>query len=158
MNWRFSVLIIFLAFAFLNATSSVAVDGGGIGKNPGQWTTFATGGKCHINVHHIKGQESRVSDNFDNGPFNRVRKVKFTFLGISHQEDYKRVKITVMADKDMAIDRSRSDAVGDGDTANIASRTDDDKDNYMGRLDFPGGADEFFKRNPNFIVEMELLD
>ena len=110
-----------------------------------------------MRLYFDPAQESRVSDNFD--IFDRDRRAKVTFLGVK-QEDLKLIKATIMSDKPGRPDRPRSGEFGNNDIITISKRSPDNEENgnYVAGLSFPGDRIEFFKRNPNPILLIKLID
>lgn len=112
------------------------------------------GGVYKLRLYFDPGQESRVSDNFDNFD---SQKTFHAFLVNVRPEDLSRVKLTIMADKPGRRDRPRSNAFGHGENVAISRKAPDNPENgnYVARLDFPGGRVEFFRRNPQATLLLQ---
>jgi PAN domain len=97
-------------------------------------------------------QKSRISVNFE--PFRGAKRAfpaKMFFKNV-RPEDLRRVRASIMGDKHARNDQPRTASFGHNDIVPVSHANSKDRGFYVARLDFPGGREAFFLRNPEAIL------
>ena len=108
-------------------------------------------GSWEMPLYFNPGQKSRVSSNFGPLQGGYRHRVRFDFINV-RSDDLPIVRATVLADKPMRNDQPRSPAFAHGETVEVLGGGKHDRGFYIARIEYPGGREAFFLRNPNAKV------